>query len=330
MRRRLLDLAWRTADRWPANRILAGLNRGRVAVLCYHSVVDGAVPPPLRRTGLHVRLADFEAQMEALARDFDVVPLAEALAGPVRRSRPAVALTFDDGYANNLHLAAPVLSRLGLPATIFLVSSLLSDERPFWWDEVGLLVAGGAEGAVRIGGERVLVSGNDGGAGLAAVRRYLRTAPLVARGPVLDELRGLARPAGQALIDLLRPLARTELAAFPSGIVFGNHTATHRVLTEIGPADVRWEIETARDELGAMLAGRYQDVLCYPRGSTDAATEKIVEATGTPRAVALARRRIGRSAAGAGSRPLAMPRIVVGAHFGLERFRLAARGLATG
>ncbi|MEZ4456892.1 MAG: polysaccharide deacetylase family protein [Gemmatimonadales bacterium] len=147
---------------------------------------------------------------------------------------------------------------------------------------------------------------------------------------MLDELRSVARPVDRGLVDLLRPLARAELGAFPPGIVFGNHTATHRVLTEIGPAEVRWEIETARDDLRTTLGDRYQDVLCYPRGSTDAATEKIVEATGTPRAVALARRRIGRSAAGAGSPPLAVPRIVVGAHFGLERFRLAARGLATG
>jgi len=59
-----------------------------------------------------------------------------------RRNEPLpVAITFDDGYADNLHVAAPLLAERGLPATFFVVSGMIGSGREFWWDELeGLLL----------------------------------------------------------------------------------------------------------------------------------------------------------------------------------------------
>ena len=64
-----------------------------------------------------------------------------------------MAITFDDGYADNLQVAAPLLAERGLPATFFIVSGTIGSGREFWWDELeGLLLrrdsaATGAHGA---------------------------------------------------------------------------------------------------------------------------------------------------------------------------------------
>jgi peptidoglycan/xylan/chitin deacetylase (PgdA/CDA1 family) len=83
----------------------------RSAILTYHSLDDsGSVisMPPER----------FRRQMEFLASSsVPVVPLDEALRRPY-----SVAITFDDGFRNLLDHAVPLLDRLRLPATIFVVS----------------------------------------------------------------------------------------------------------------------------------------------------------------------------------------------------------------
>ena len=87
------------------------MSGGRSVILTYHSLDDSesvvSIPPSL-----------FRQQMEFLAASgMPVVPLDQALHRP-----GSVAITFDDGFCNLLDHAVPVLERLRLPATIFVVS----------------------------------------------------------------------------------------------------------------------------------------------------------------------------------------------------------------
>ena len=89
----------------------AGAMRERAAILTYHSLDEsGSV------ISTHPRI--FARQMEALAvSSIRIVPLMEICQHPA-----AVAITFDDGFANFADHAVPVLERLSLPATVFVVS----------------------------------------------------------------------------------------------------------------------------------------------------------------------------------------------------------------
>src|ERR1043166_9870170 len=62
----------------------------------------------------------------------------------------ALAVTFDDGYADNHRLAFPVLQRLGFTATLYLTTGALDGGPPLWMSAARALVlsAPGAELAV--------------------------------------------------------------------------------------------------------------------------------------------------------------------------------------
>lgn len=93
-----------------------------MSVLCYHSV------DPTWDDRLALDPADFARQCEWLARRRRVIPLADAAAAFDRRGRlpsGATAITFDDGYRALYDHAFPVLRRLGLPVTVFLVAKTL-------------------------------------------------------------------------------------------------------------------------------------------------------------------------------------------------------------
>lgn len=94
----------------------------RASVIVYHAVGD--CPPDQDPYGLFVGTDAFEEQIDFLVRRRDVVTLEAALFGE-RNGRAPVAITFDDGYRNNLTIAAPILQKYGVPATVFVPTGWL-------------------------------------------------------------------------------------------------------------------------------------------------------------------------------------------------------------
>lgn len=119
--------------RWLKRRVAGFLARGKspadasrgVAILCYHATVSD------RR---HPWWLDFRGQM-MLIEDlgYEVVSLSAAVdlvRNGARVTRPTLAITFDDGWADNLTCAFPELERRGWPATVFISTSYVG-RRPY-------------------------------------------------------------------------------------------------------------------------------------------------------------------------------------------------------
>ena len=111
-------------------------------IVSYHQIAE----PELDPWGMRVSAARFSEHMRALRQVADPVPLIDLLATPPG-SQPRVAVTFDDGYFDNLSVALPILRRFDVPATVFVATGYIGKSH-FWWDvlEDVLLTPGTIEG----------------------------------------------------------------------------------------------------------------------------------------------------------------------------------------
>jgi peptidoglycan/xylan/chitin deacetylase (PgdA/CDA1 family) len=105
--------------------------------MVYHHVAELDSDP----WSLSVTRRHFAEHVEILRRHFRPVALrqlAQALDdGDIPRR--SVAITFDDGYADNLYHARYFLERHSVPATVFVVTGAIGQRREFWWDELDAL-----------------------------------------------------------------------------------------------------------------------------------------------------------------------------------------------
>ncbi len=234
-------------------------------ILMYHRVAD--VEPDAY--GLAVPPDVFADQAAELARMGCVVPLPE-IDRPGAATR--VAITFDDGYADNARTAAPLLSRSGLPATFFITTGRLGG-RSFWWDRLATALLGAPADLdgldVTVDGRRLWLALDDPGARRTALRfvhRRLRPLPPDVLGGIVDDLvrRSGApeAPADELSMTVPELLA---MAALPH-VSIGGHTRTHLQLGGQAEALQRSEVLGSLSDLAELL-GRPVDVFAYPFGS---------------------------------------------------------------
>ncbi len=258
-------------------------------ILLYHRVARLKLDPQL----LAVTPDHFAQHMEVLRTRYRPTRLLD-LRGSLGYGRPGVprvAITFDDGYADNLHEARPVLARCGVPATVFVSSGMLSSDREFWWDalERVLLLApqlparlalriDGAEHAWDLGSEagcppdltgwNVFAAGPEGARQQAYrdLNRAFRALIPVERGRVLDGLfawGGLEREARPTH----RALGKEELVALEEDGVIeaGGHTVSHAALSALPAGQQETEIRDDKAALEKCL-GHSVAAFSYPFG----------------------------------------------------------------
>lgn len=172
--------------------------------------------------------------------------------------RGAVAMTFDDGYADNLLCAAPLLARAHVPATVFISTHAVNTGREFWWDELERLL---------------LAEGNEQPRQYAEQCRRLRGVTADARERLLDRLWGSAVTTREAR-PTHRPLRRDEVAALAvcEGITIGSHTHSHPSLSCLEPGEQQREIASARLALEAIV-GSPVTAFAYPFGGAEDVSE---------------------------------------------------------
>lgn len=261
----------------------------RALVLGYHRIAEPEVDP----LGLCVSPDHFAEHLDVLRRygepiRLDLLPHALERRGPARES---VCVTLDDGYADNLRYAAPLLQRYDVPATVFVVSGQHALNREFWWDELGriLLQPQALPAAppppalgIPVGSARALQ--HDRTALFRTIHDSLYNLPASDRDTLLEQLR-LWVDVPLAVRPTHATLSPSELQLLTEGdlIEVGAHTVTHPLLDRLAEKEQRMEIKESKRQLEDVL-DRDVTSFAYPHGRFAPQTPALVAEAGFARA----------------------------------------------
>lgn len=269
--------------------------RGTGVILMLHRVLadDSSAALP-HRNELCVGPRAFERLLRWLRKHFDCVSLPDLLKAnehPRGWDKPKVALTFDDGWADNALHAFPLLQRYQMPASVFLSTDYIGSRQRFWWESLGETLWGSHGDAAR----HALIAQMRRIGRPLSVAYFLNESPhtrSLALAKYLLSLKTLPVQTLQLLTEACPTDALPQALDWQqvgeledSGLIrFGPHGASHALLP--GLDDPRLDEELSRSH-DALQQGCKQPlpVYCYPNGDHDARVRERLAAQGYPYAL---------------------------------------------
>jgi peptidoglycan/xylan/chitin deacetylase (PgdA/CDA1 family) len=240
-------------------------------VLRYHAVAPDHAPLPVYASpDITIPRGLFAAQMRFLARAYTPVPLAvivEAINTGAAPPAGTVAVTLDDGYADNYHQAFPVLRALRFPATVYVVTETLDQSSPLWMSELRAAVMTSPVQSLRVeiggGHQFALGSSDERQATVKELTNVLVPVDPSLRRRILATLRSeLGSNGGADLSNTMLSVGQVR-EMHENGVTIGAHTQTHSNMTLLSADHVRAEIAGSRERLEELLGAPVRD-FAYP------------------------------------------------------------------
>lgn len=264
-------------DRLGVVSVARALQRSRAAVLTYHGVLNGSTDYDYLNHNF-IAAESFDAQMRYICRHYRPIALRELVAAyRDGRTPPArsVVVTFDDGFANNLTVALPILERLSVPFTVFVTTGLLDTPGAMLWTERAkrsLFMYPERSVTVPLAGaDRTLDLSSPAARADAskAVAQRLKRMPPAARNQALDDLERVcgARPVQEHERERYRFLTWAEAREMAAaGVEIGSHTVSHPILTTLDDRALRDELVESKHQIETAI-GEECVSFAYPNGS---------------------------------------------------------------
>lgn len=261
--KRLIKRSIASSAGWPLASLL--FRKRGVTVLMYHRVTRAGAP----FEGLDASL--FREQMRWLRRHCTLIRPEELLrhAQTPGWRRPAVLVTFDDGYRDYYDNAFPVLEELGIPSVVFVATAFIDNGGLLWTENVNWVVAETSRSRAQLPWSREPefdLSSRDGRQSfIAAAKSHLKQVPDAQRQRELhllfDEL-GVS--PDQA--NLERQMMNWDEVRATIGLTqIGGHSHTHPIMSQLDERQMDLEIRLCRERI-ATQTGQVPRYFAYPNG----------------------------------------------------------------
>lgn len=287
--RYLMGKLWMPTDNWD--------------IIMYHRVINPEELPFSIQAGMYVRPDTFSMHVKFLKKNVRVIPLVEliqeVISGKPREKKKAIAITFDDGWADNAKNAFPLLEEMQLPASVFLPTSYIGTSQLFWPDALALQIESLANCTERTNSiiHRVEEGVADRKVSALISRSILcrKEERQSAIDPLIEVLKFYDESDRRECLSLMTILSKefatltydpqfldweTVKKAHSRGTIsFGSHGHKHHILSELSPEQVNDDVQQSvqvfrKNDINPL------EVFCYPNQNRNIETDKIIENAG--------------------------------------------------
>ena len=263
----------------------ARLSHNALTIFLFHGVVERHEHKIRNYTRKHIAAARFTSILDALKFAGTAVSLDQVINIAAEKGRlpaNAFAITFDDGFRNNLMVAAPLLADRKIPATFYLTTGFIEHNGMSWIDRIELAIERVPRGRIALpAGERGYDDAESARALLDEIRTVVKADPSIDTDRFASEVQvHLGVPETRASDDQLdRKLDWAEVKALAEEPLFsvGGHSHRHANLAFLDALSLAREIETSRILL-AERAGLSCRHYSYPEGTPNAYSEDVMAA----------------------------------------------------
>jgi len=248
-------------------QLLAKPWKGDACILMYHRVLKDDVALE-DKTSIAIGESIFEEQIKYLSENFCVVSMDELCDQTFNsHGKPVVALTFDDGYIDNLEIALPILEKYQTPATVYSVTRFLDGDCEMWWYELFEILENNDELFFDWGGEHYswdLSTIEDELICYKMIREMMIGHCPKNQGILMGKIRGDREKINY--VDEV--MNRDQLKCLNNSplITIGAHTQSHGVLSQMEETEIVEDILNSKKKLEELL-GEKVEHFAYPFGS---------------------------------------------------------------
>lgn len=258
-----------------------------VAIFLLHGVVAGAPRPVRNYTRKHIPRDDFAGFLKGLKAAGRALSMDEVLAHlEAGEAFPpnAFAITFDDGFRNNLTVAAPVLADLDIPATFYVTTDFVASNRMSWIDRIEWAVEAVPSVALRLPWAEAVSRASapaEKRALLDDVRRNVKSNHALDADALATDIQaqcGLPETwSSDDELDRKLDWAEVRELASDSRFIVAGHSHTHPILAFLDDRRLAAELDTSLALL-AEKAGIGNVHYAYPEGLAHCYSDRVIEA----------------------------------------------------
>jgi peptidoglycan/xylan/chitin deacetylase (PgdA/CDA1 family) len=257
---------------------------GGLTIFLFHGVIERQQHRVRNYTRKHLPAADFRTMLEgvgrvgcALSMD-DVVRICQS-GEPFPKG--AFAVTFDDGFENNLTVARPILNELGIPATIYVTSRFVDENGMSWIDRIEYAMElVNAEKLKFPWSEKTFsfATAPEKIAILGDIRAHVKSTPdLDVDAFVSDIFRQLGMDEVRSSREQIdQKMTWDQVSEWRAdGFLIGGHSHTHAILSFLTPSQLECEIDvslTMMREKAGIVSAHYS----YPEGLAHCYSEDVI------------------------------------------------------
>ncbi len=258
------------------DRLVSQLSDSEIAIFLFHGVTTDTRVGIRNYTGKHVQLDEFNQLMRKLVRAGCPISIDDAyqfIIGEASAAPGSFVITFDDGFWNNLSLAAPCLADLGIPATFYLTSDFIDKNGQSWVDRIEAAIDSSSSPLIfaphPLSNTYSITTESEKIHFMKEVRRLVKADSVTDPDAFADALLADFQPPGEAtwVGSLDRKLSWAEARELSGDSLFtiGGHGRSHRILGYLSEPEMRDEVTDCLNRITSGIEVKTKH-FSYPEG----------------------------------------------------------------